>query len=241
MIKKTMNKIVTGLTTIMLSAFLLPGDARAHCDTLDGPVILAAKKALDEKNVNRVLIWVQKGDEKEINGAFSKALAERVKDGKRETADREFFETLVKVHRAGEGAPFTGLKPAGEELNPAVEAADKSIENGKIDGVSALLAKTMNDKVNNYFFRVTATRNFAVNDVQSGREFVRSYVEYVHYVEGLYNVLSKKGVHHEEGGHGEHAVHGAGHGDLLHNVIFALAGLAVGMAVMYGLKRGKST
>jgi len=241
MIKKTMNKIVTGLTTIMLSAFLLPGDARAHCDTLDGPVIMAAKKALDEKNVNRVLIWVQKGDDKEITGAFNKALAERVKDGKRETADREFFETLVKVHRAGEGAPFTGLKPAGEELNPAVAAADKSIENGKIDGVSALLAKTMNDKVNNYFSRVTATRNFAVNDVQSGREFVRSYVEYVHYVEGLYNVLSNKGGHHEEGGHGEHAVHGAGHGDLLHNAIFALAGLAVGMAAMYFIKRSKST
>jgi len=202
---------------------------------------MAAKKALNEKNVNRVLIWVQKGDDKEITIAFNKALAERVKDGKREAADREFFETLVRVHRAGEGAPFTGLKPAGEEVNPAVEAADKSIENGKIDGVSALLEKAMKEKLNHYFSRVAATKNFAINDVQSGREFVRSYVEYVHYIEGLYNVLSKKGGHHEEGGHDGHAVHGGGHDGLLHNVIFALAGLAIGMAVMYLIKRKKLT
>lgn len=167
---------------------------------------------------------MQKGDEKEINMAFNKALKERVKDEKREAADREFFETLVRVHRAGEGAPFTGIKPAGEELNSAVVAADRSIENGKIDGVSSLLEKTMNEKLDHYFSRVNATKNFAVNDVQSGREFVRSYVEYVHYVEGLNEVLSKKGGHHEDGGHDEHAVHGAGHGDLLHNVIFTLAG-----------------
>lgn len=232
--------MLIGLIIVGLFAVLLPGDVTAHCDTINGPVIMAAKKALDEKNVNRVLIWVQKGDEKEITVAFNKALAERVKDGKREASDREFFETLVRVHRAGEGAPFTGIKPAGEELNPAVVAADRSLENGKIDGVSSLLEKTMNEKLNHYFSRVNATKNFAVNDVQSGREFVRSYVEYVHYVEGLYEVLLKKGGHHEEGGHEEHAVHGAGHGDLLRNTIFALAGLAAGMAVMYGIKRNKS-
>ena len=239
MCKSTMIKSITGIFMVFMMAILFPVNVNAHCDTLDGPVIMAAKKALDEKNVNRVLIWVQKGDDKEITGAFNKALAERVKDGKREAADREFFETLVRVHRAGEGASYTGLKPTGEELNPAVVAADKSIENGKIDGVSALLEKTMNEKLKIYFSRVNSTKNFAVNDVKSGRDFVKSYVEYVHYVEGLYNVLSKKGGHHEEGEHDEHAVNGAGHGGLLHNAIFALVGLAVGLLIMYFVKRNK--
>jgi hypothetical protein len=31
----------------------------SHCDTLNGPVIADARKALDTGNVNLVLIWVQ--------------------------------------------------------------------------------------------------------------------------------------------------------------------------------------
>ena len=34
--------------------------ALAHCDTLAGPVVGAARKALDSGNVNLILVWVQK-------------------------------------------------------------------------------------------------------------------------------------------------------------------------------------
>jgi hypothetical protein len=34
-------------------------------------------------------------------------------------ADRYFFETLVRLYRAGEGAAYKGLKPAGRDLGAA--------------------------------------------------------------------------------------------------------------------------
>ena len=40
--------------------------AFGHCDTLDGPVIGLARKALETGNVNLVLPWVRAEDEPEI-------------------------------------------------------------------------------------------------------------------------------------------------------------------------------
>lgn len=51
----------------------------------------------------------------------------------RQLADMHFFETLVRLHRAGEGAGFTGLKPAGRDLGPAIPAADKALRDANVE------------------------------------------------------------------------------------------------------------
>jgi hypothetical protein len=161
--------------------------AQAHCDTLDGPVVTAASQALDTGNVNLVLGWVQKKDEAEVRNAFQRSVSVR-KTGAagKELADRYFFETLVRVHRAGEGAPYTGLKPAGE-IEPAIAAADKSIVTGKLEPVAKLVKEQMEHGLHKQFEAVASKKKFNANDVEAARSFVGAYVEYVHYVEGLYN------------------------------------------------------
>ena len=56
-----------------------------------------------------------------------------------------FFETLVRIHRAGEGEPYTGMKPAGRDLGPAVPAADKAIVDGKLEPLYKLLIETIHE------------------------------------------------------------------------------------------------
>ena len=161
--------------------------AQAHCDTLDGPVVSEARHALQTGNVNRVLGWVQKKDEAEIRNAFQKANAVRSgSPAAKELADTYFFETLVRVHRAGEGAPYTGLKPAGEP-EPAIAAADKAIETGQLDPVAKLLTERMHDGLHKQFEAVSSKKNRSPNDVAAGRAYANAYVEYVHYVERLYD------------------------------------------------------
>ncbi len=176
------------LTVVAAALALAWGSAaQAHCDTLDGPVVNEARKALDTGNVNLVLGWVQKKDEAEIRNAFQQASSVR-KTGApaKELADRYFFETLVRVHRAGEGAPFTGLKPAGE-VEPAIAAADKSIETGKLEPVAKLVKERMEGGLHQQFDSVAAKKKYNANDVAAARSFVGAYVEYVHYVERLYD------------------------------------------------------
>jgi len=138
-------------------------------------------------NVNLVLIWVQKTDEDEIKKAFQKTFAVRkLNPQAKELADTYFFETLVRIHRAGEGAPYTGLKPAGRDLGSAIPAADKALENGKIEPLLKLLTDGMQSGVREQFKQVTAKKKFGRDDVSAGQEYVKSYVEFIHYVERIY-------------------------------------------------------
>ena len=167
---------------------LLPARALAHCDGLDGPVVQAAQRALDTKNPALVLIWVQEKDELEIRKAFQQTLAVReLSPQARELADRFFFETLVRVHRAGEGASFTGLKPAGRDLGPAIPAADEAVRVGSVEPVRHLLTVAIQDRLRHQFGEVMATKTFESDDVAAGRAFVKAYVEFIHFVEFVYD------------------------------------------------------
>lgn len=170
------------LSAAQLGLFLLIG----HCDTLDGPVVTAARKALDTGNVNLVLIWVQPKSEPEIKRAFQEALEVRKLGGKAKAlADRSFFETLVRVHRAGEGAPYTGLKPAGTPVEPAVAVADKALVTGSVEPLVKALTREVEEGVRRHFKEAMEAKKYNPKDVKAGREFVKAYVEYVHYAEGI--------------------------------------------------------
>ena len=182
---------LTGAALVCALWLVAPTNAFAHCDGLDGPVVKAAQKALDTRNPALVLIWVQEKDESEIRAAFEHTLAVRALSPQaRELADRYFFETLVRVHRAGEGAPFAGLKPAGRDLGPAIPAADKAIDDGSIEPVVKLVSDALQAGLREHFKETVTAKAFKTGDVAAGREYVRAYVEFIHYVERLYEAIT---------------------------------------------------
>lgn len=169
-----------------LALSIAAGTVQAHCDTLDGPVVAAARKALDSGNVGLVLVWVQKADEAEIRKAFQKTTAVRKAGSEaRELADMYFFETLVRIHRMGGGAPYTGLKSG--KVEPPVAAADRAIETGRIEGVAKLVTDRMHQGLEKHFREVMAKKKYNSADIAAGRPFSGAYVEYTHYVERLYD------------------------------------------------------
>jgi len=190
------------------AAALVLGAARtagAHCDTLDGPVVVDARAALAAGDVTQVLKWVQAGDEPEIRAAFDCTLAVRAAGGAAlELADTWFFETLVRVHRSGEGAPYTGLKPAGA-VEPGIAAADLAIDSGSADGLVAALTEHLDEGVRRRFEQVVAAREHASHNVAAGRSYVAAYVDFIHYVEGLHVAMAGSGHGAAPAGHDAHA------------------------------------
>jgi hypothetical protein len=161
----------------------------AHCDGIDGPVVNAAIAALQNKDVNLVLIWVQKADEEEVIKAFANTLKVReLSQEAEELADKYFFETVVRLHRSGEGEPYTGLKPAGRDLGPVIPLADHSIEIGSVDELNELIIHSASEKLSHSFDKVNSLKNY--DDVAEGREFVEAYVQFIHYAEKLYELIS---------------------------------------------------
>lgn len=174
--------------------------AFAHCDTLDGPVVTDARTALEKKDITTVLKWIKSEYEAELKTTFARTLAVRAQGKEaRELADQFFFETLVRVHRAGEGAPYTGLKPVGTKVEPAVAAADVAMDNGNADA----LIKTVTDEaaagIRQRFANAVEKRKHAEHNVDAGREYVAAYVEFVHYVEALDAIATRPALAHEHG------------------------------------------
>ena len=183
---KARHSRLTAAAAALVMAIGYAPAASAHCDTLDGPVVAAARMALLRGEITPVLKWVKKDAEPELRAAFQQTLTVRVANPKaRELADRYFFETLVRLHRAGEGAPYTGLKPAGAQTEPAVEGADKALETGSIDAVIKLVTGDVAAGIRARFNRTVEARKQADASVEAGREFVEAYVDYIHYVEAL--------------------------------------------------------
>ena len=194
---------------------LLLAWAIGHCDALDGPVVTLARKALETGNVNHVLPWVRREDEHEIRHAFDHAMAVRQLGPRaRELADTHFFETLVRVHRASEGAPYTGLKPAGADLGPAVPAADKALETGFVKALVNLLTDAVRSGVHRHYHAAMRSKAFPVDDVAAGRRYVEAYESYFHYVERLWRAAAGAAHSHDPGHAGE--AHQHGHAAHLH-------------------------
>ena len=146
-----------------------------HCDSMDGPVVTAARQALVSGNVNLILPYVPPEGEREVRDAFEKVIKLR-SDGAltREVADRYFFETVVRVHRAGEGAPYTGLKPAGLSEGPVIPVAERAIESESPDELLRVLSDIVRKEATHRFQRTMELKKRKDGPVAEAREYVEA-------------------------------------------------------------------
>ena len=177
---------------VAAAGFLLGAQsAQAHCDSLDGPVAKAALAALDSGNVHRVFPYAPATAEAEIKAVFAQSLTVRkLGPEAKALADRAFIETTVRLHRAGEGAPYTGLKPAETDFGPAIPAAERAIASGNVSEVKALLLEELQHKLEARFAHLRHTPLAAAEpqsaaEVAAARERISAELGFVTYVEGL--------------------------------------------------------
>ncbi len=195
-------KTAIAIGSLVAALFLLPAAALAHCDALDGPVATAALKALDTKNVNLVLPYAPVQAEPEIGAAYAQALAVRTQGPEAKAlADRYFMETVVRLHRAGEGAAYTGLKPAGQDFGPAIPAAEKALASGELKPLVETMAQQFQHGIGERFEHARHAQHASVEpaspaEVAAARQRVSAELGFIGYVEGIYQA-TKGGQHHE--------------------------------------------
>ncbi len=178
--------------------FLYSINADAHCDTLDGPVVESARRALITGDVTPLLKWVPIDDEQLIRTAFQNTIEVRKLGGQaQKLADMYFFETLVRIHRAGEGTSYTGLKP-GAEVDPAIALADKALESGSVDKLVGVITDATAEGIRERYRRALETKKHADESLMAGREFVEAYVVYTHYVEELHTLVRGGSTKHHQ-------------------------------------------
>ncbi len=177
-------KATTFVLVFAAAVFLTPAVARAHCDTFSGPVIADARLALEKADVAPALKWIKPEDEAELQAAFQKTMNVRSKGtDAREIADRYFFETLARLHRKGENAPFTGLRD--EAVEHPIALAEDALRSGSAEELTKEMSAQVLAGLRQRFAAVSEARKHANESVASGREYVARYVEFMHYIERL--------------------------------------------------------
>lgn len=165
---------------------LFPINAEAHCDTPDGPVAAALEQALAEDNFSYIASWVLEEDEAELLEVYELSTSVMETTDSEDTvhlAERYLLENLVRIHRAGEGAPYTGI--SNDPIAPEIAAADASIEEGTLAPLEAagLITDENRAHAEEVFEQVLATKEYDHDDVAAGRAFVENYVVFTHLFE----------------------------------------------------------
>jgi hypothetical protein len=188
------------LTAAALAAALVLAApaAEAHCDSVEGPVVVNAKAALAKGDVAPVLKWVSAAQEAEVRDAFRRSLVVRKLGAEaQQLADTAFFETLVRLHRETEGAAYTGLKKGVKE--PAfIGSLESALASGSVDGFAKLVGEHAAAKVKEKFAVALEAKSKADASPADGRTYVAAYVDLMHSTKAIVEA-----VHAGHGGHGK--------------------------------------
>lgn len=171
-----------------------------HCDSLDGPVVMAALRALQAGDAALILPYVPASAEAELLAAFDRArLARERAPEAADVADRWFFETAVRLHRAGEGAPFTGLRPAGLDVGPIIPIAERALESGDPSELADALCGMVRDQVEARLHHALALASHASHGIGAARESISAALGLQVWAHALYlqtHAAAHGGDHH---------------------------------------------
>jgi hypothetical protein len=189
------SKLIIGLLGALM--LFLPATSFAHCDSYDGPVIQDAYKALETNDVNLVIKWISREQEKEIISLFNKTYSLRNSDREiYQIVEKHFLETLVRLHRETEGASYTGLKPAGT-IKAIVVLTDQAITTQNVDDLAKKLNGHIEKVIREKYHQAAALYNSRDESPEKGRAYVKAYVDYTHTLEAIHEVLEHGGSHQE--------------------------------------------
>lgn len=185
------RKLLISTIVIFLTVIFNSVDSNAHCDRKNGPVAVAAKKALKTGDFSKVAIWVGKEQEKELRNKFRQSLSVYQKSGDSKTLAKNYFmETAVRLHREAEGMPFTGLKPAKPAAKD-IQVAEKALTTGNLEPVMEMFSETIHDQAGKWFQKAMKSKKEKDKSVSAGRKWVDAYVKYIVYMHKLYQTIEK--------------------------------------------------
>lgn len=182
-------KLSALIALFFLAGLLLPKQSNAHCDRVNGPVAVDARKALETGDLSHALIWVTEKQTEELKSVFEQTEKVYAKGGEsRELAERYFMETTVRLHREAEGMPYTGLKPA-QPNSKDIAIAEKALRSGDIQPVTKLLADEIKNNLSELHQKAISAKSDRGKSIAEGRKAVDAYVRYIVYVHSLYKAI----------------------------------------------------
>lgn len=157
-----------------------------HHNQLNAQVIKAAKMALDSGNVNYILIWVPEESENKLKNLLEKTCCESsTRDNIQNRAVDWYFKTVNRLHYASGWTSCPGMKSESIDENPIVLKVERAIETGNINEIFGVIPDTPTGDVRRRFCDVMNKKNYNVNNIAAGRDYVSSFIDLIVYLHNL--------------------------------------------------------
>ena len=147
-----------------------------------------------------MLPFVPEQGEQDVRAAFTAVMPVRALGEQAQlVADRLFFETVVRIHRAGDDAPYTGLKPAGTPVGPVILIAEEAVATGSAERLVSYLTGVLQDELTKRLGKVAELAVDKDRSVADARRYVEAMLGFEVYSHSVLKALQSHDAHHGEG------------------------------------------
>ena len=125
----------------------------------------------------------------------------------RSLADEAFLEAAIRLHREGEGACYTGVKPAGIDYGPVIPAAEHAVETGDLVKLRAILVDEIDHALRERLVVVQKLPKSSkdpkeAKDVPAARKRVSAELDFITFAESIRQAaLGRFAKHDADGSH----------------------------------------
>lgn len=163
-------------------------------DEMPGPVLKAAKIALETGNVNYILIWVPENYENTVKNLLEKTCCKRssVLNTQKQAYDW-YYETVNRLFSASRACDYLTYQSKAFAENPLVLKVYKAIESGNFEKIRDEIPVSYEADAQQRFLHVMNLRDYPVNNIAAGRSYVSAFFDFNRYVHDLSSdIISRK-------------------------------------------------
>jgi hypothetical protein len=156
-------------------------------DEMQGPVVKAAKMALETGNVNYILIWLPEESENTLKNLLEKTCCTRSsRMNMKNRAYDWYFEMVNRFFNIGRPRDNLTIR-GGLAEKPLDLKVDKAIESGNFEEIRDIIPVTHEADAKQRFLHVMNMRNYPVNNIAEGRAYVSAFFDFNRYMHDLYS------------------------------------------------------
>lgn len=149
----------------------------------NGPVMSAAKKALETGKAHHILIWIPEASENTLKNLLEKACCERriQTDGYDHIIDW-YFATVRRFHSVGYGPRNLNISLKTLEEKTIISLVERACESGNFEEIAMVIPDIPAGELRQQFNDVMKKRNYDVENIAAGRVYVSEFTDFIAFV-----------------------------------------------------------
>lgn len=155
-------------------------------DSHNGPMMIAAKRALETGKAHHILIWIPEKSENTLKNLLEKVCCKRriQADGHDRIVDW-YFETISRFHSGYYGPHNLNISTKTPEEKSIIFLVESACESGNFEEITTVIRDTPTGEMRQRFDDVMKKRNYCEENIAAGRVYVSVFTYFIAFVNNL--------------------------------------------------------